>query len=443
MNQKNIEDIYPLSPMQQGMLFHYIFEPEKAVYVEQLAVELEGDFDISAFQNAWTQIIQRHSVFRTAFVWEDLEEPLQVVNKQVALPLEEHHWESLSENQHLQKLQEFMRSDRENGFDLLKAPLMRLHLIHRGNHQYYFVWTYHHMIIDGWGVPLVFKELFLLYEAFRQGKTPQLPPVRPYRDYIAYIKSQNLQKAENFWKEYLKDLQEPTPIPVLDLPGRESGDNDYLKVVRFLPESLSASLNDLARKQKVTLSTIIQTAYGLLLQHYSGEPDVVFGVTVSGRPPELQGVENMVGLFINTLPLRLQLSPEIPISTVMQTVQQNLAQMRQYEYTPLVQIQGWTNVPRSLPLFQSILVFENYPVDESLQQQQQQLSLRLRKIEGHERTNYPLTLVGAPGKQIRLEAAVEARRLDQATTERLLDIWCIFLNKLPEIPSSRWKPLFL
>ena len=444
MNQKNIEDIYPLSPMQQGMLFHYIFEPEKAVYVEQLAVELEGEFDISAFRNAWTQIIQRHSVFRTAFVWEDLEEPLQVVNKQVALPLEEHHWESLPAKQHLQKLQEFMRSDRESGFDLLKAPLMRLHLIHRGNHQYYFVWTYHHMIIDGWGVPLVFKELFLLYEAFRQGKTPQLPPVRPYRDYIAYIKSQDLQKAENFWKEYLKDLQEPTPIPVLDLPGRESGDNDYLKVVRFLPESLSASLNDLARKQKVTLSTIIQTAYGLLLQHYSGEPDVVFGVTVSGRPPELQGVENMVGLFINTLPLRLQFSPTMPITTVMQTVQQNLAQMRQYEYTPLVQIQGWTNVPRSLPLFQSILVFENYPVDESLQQQQQLLSLRLRKIEGHERTNYPLTLVGAPGKQIRLEAAVEARRLDQATTERLLDHLVHILEQIaqnPEQPLEAIVPL--
>ena len=437
MNQKNIEDIYPLSPMQQGMLFHYIYEPQSGVYVEQLAVQISGEFDVTAFRKAWEQVIQRHSIFRTAFVWEDLDEPLQVVHKQVALPFEEHHWENAASEEQRRQLDSFMHQDRERGFDLLAAPLMRLHLMHLGKNEYYFVWTFHHMIIDGWGVPLVFKELFLFYEAARRGITPQLPSVRPYRDYIAYLKQQDISRAEQFWKHYLQGIQEPTPLPILDLPARQEESSDYIKVSHTLSPELSASVHQLARQLKVTLNTIIQTAYGILLQHYSGQEDVVFGVTVSGRPPELPGADQMVGLFINTLPLRIHFEPHRPVQEIMLTIQQKQAEMRQFEYTPLVQIQGWTQVPRSLPLFHSIFVFENYPVDESIKEQQEQVSVRIRKVAGHERTNYPLTLVGAPGEQLRLEAAVEARRIDRATAQRLLQQLGYILEQMVADPARR------
>ncbi len=443
MSRKNIEDIYPLSPMQQGMLFHYIYEPESAVYVEQLTVRMEGELDVEAFQKAWEQLVQRHPIFRTAFVWEDLDEPLQVVHRQVTLPFERLDWREKSAAQQKNAIQQFMAAEREKGFDLLVAPLMRLALIQLAEQAYYFSWTYHHIIIDGWAVPLVLRELFLMYEAFRNGQTPQLPSVRPYRDYIAYLKKQDIRHAEQFWKEFLQGFESPNSLRIDHLPGRKDPEQDYLKIHRPLSETLSQRLNQLAREQKLTMNTLIQGAWAQLLSVYCGADDVVYGVTVSGRPADLPGADQMIGLFINTLPMRVQIDPDQTVRDYWQTIQHRLTALRQFEYTPLVQIQRWSQVASSTPLFHTIFVFENYPVDESLQSQQQRMSIRIGEFYTHERTNYPITFVGRPGKQVVLETAFDARRFDRSSMERLLQHLENLLQQMVDRPDAPLKSLQL
>ena len=170
MSARNIEDIYPLSPMQQGMLFHSIYAPESGMYVEQMSCTLRGSLSVDAFERAWRRVISRHTPLRTAFVWQDLDEPLQVVQRQVSLPLEQHDWRALTSAQQAARLEAFQHEDRQRGLDLSEAPLMRLTLIRLADDRYQFVWTHHHLLIDGWSVPLLFQEVFQLYEAFRQGR---------------------------------------------------------------------------------------------------------------------------------------------------------------------------------------------------------------------------------------------------------------------------------
>jgi len=436
--RNNIEDIYQLSPIQQGILFHCLYAPEDGVYFEQLSCALHGNLNVLAFEQAWQQVLTRHQALRTAFIWEHHNKPLQVVYQLVKLPLEIHDWRGLSIFEQQQRLETFLQSDRERGFKLSEAPLMRLTLIQVDSDVYQFVWSHHHLLMDAWSLSLVLKKVFAFYKAFSQCKDSRLELSHSYRDYILWLQKQDLAKAEVFWRQELKGFTAPTPL-VVDRAGGSGEQGSYSKQQIQLSVAATEALQSLARQHQLTLNTLVQGAWALLLNRYSGEADVVFGATVSGRSAAIRGVESIVGLLINTLPMRVQVAPEDSLLSWLKQIQNRQVEMSQYEYSSLLQIQGWSEVPRGVPLFESIVVFENYTVNISLQEQGG--NLRVRDFRSCERTNYPLTVVAVPGAELSLQLGYDCHRFDGTTIARMLGHFKTLLTGMMSNPNQRLSEL--
>lgn len=416
-----IEDSYPLSPMQQGMLFHSLYAPGSGVDIEQIVCTLNENLNVSAFEQAWQRVIERYPALRTSFRWEGLDQPIQEVHQHIRCPLEQQDWHNLSKRGQEAQLDAYLRTDRRRGFDLSKAPLMRLTLFQVGEADCQFIWTFHHALLDGRSFPLVLKEVFAFYEACCQGQDLQLGQSRPYRDYIEWLQQQDVSKAEAFWRQALKDFTTPTPLVIGKTVARSPDDEgDYSVQQIQLPKSLTSDLKSLTQRHQLTLNTLVQGAWALLLGRYSGEEDVAFGATRACRWSALEGVgtESMVGLFINTLPVRVHMPPEMPALTCLKELRMQSLAVREYEHTPLVKIQEWSDIPRGVPLFESILVFENYPLNSALQAQGGNwVNREFRLIE---QTNYPLTLLGYGGTSLLLRLRYDRRRLADATISRML-----------------------
>ena len=418
------------------MLFHTLYAPNSGVYVEQLSCVLRGKLDIPAFEESWQQAVDRHSALRTAFAWERLDEPLQIVGRRVRLPIELLDWRGLDQSERKKKLEEMVEAERARGFELSKAPLMRLTLIRLAADVHQFLWTYHHLLLDGWSLPTLLGEVFASYDALSRGMRPRLAQPRPYGDYIAWLSQQDRREAERFWRESLKGLSLPTPIPVGESEwSRAQETRRYGRQEIKLSQTTSAALEDFARRRRLTLNTIFQGSWALLLSRYSGLDDVVFGATVSGRPPELPGVASMIGLFINTLPVRVRVEGGRTLPEWLQEIQDHQAEARQYEYSSLVEIQGWSETPRSQQLFESILVFENYPIGEAIKTRQAEIEVTDLRV--FEQTNYPLTVAAAPGQEIKLLAGYDGNRFDDATVTRLLDHWMLLLEQMAANPLAK------
>ncbi|HEX9940765.1 MAG TPA: condensation domain-containing protein, partial [Thermoanaerobaculia bacterium] len=422
MSVEVLEDIYELSPMQEGMLFHTLYAPGSGMYCEQLACTLAGDLDVPAFQRAWEQVVDRHPVLRTAFHWQDLEKPVQVVYRQVEVPWEDGDWRGLSAAEEEARLAAYLEEERRIGFALEQAPLVRLALFRTGEDRHRFVLCYHHLLMDGWCVPLVLGEVLALYEAGRRGETPRLPRPRPYRDFILWLQRRNREGEEAFWRRTLAGFEVPTALPGdRRVPGTLTGaggaTEDYADLHDALSPGESEALQVLARSRQLTLNSLLQAAWAMLLSRASGEADIVFGATVSGRPGSLPGVESMIGLFINTLPVRVRVPREAPLLPWLLELQDRQAEAREHDHTPLAQIQTWSEAAHGQPLFESILVFENQPVESASGREG---SFRIGDFRSVERTNYPLTLVVIPGSPLRLRATYDRQRLDPASMARAL-----------------------
>jgi amino acid adenylation domain-containing protein/non-ribosomal peptide synthase protein (TIGR01720 family) len=416
---QQVEDIYPLSPVQQGILFHTLYAPESGVYFDQWSCTLQGNLNVLEFERAWQQVVNWHPVLRTAFYWENLDRPLQVVHRQVELPIEQHDWRELSSVKQQAQLEALIQAERKRGFELSQAPLMRLTLIQVAEEAYYFVWSSHHLLLDGWCTPLILKEVLEVYEACLQGQNIYPEPSRPYCDYIAWLQQQDLSQAEGFWRQMLKGFTKPTPLRVDPTLGSLSGhENDHHEQQIKLSADATNALQALVRQHQLTLNTLMLGVWALLLSYYSGVTDVVFGNTVSGRPPSLTGSESMVGLFINTLPVRVQVPPQASLLSWLKELQNQQVEARQYEYSPLVKIHEWSDVPRELPLFESIVVFQNFPLDPALRQGSG--NLKICNVRAVTRNNYPLTVRATPVPQLLLEIIYDCCRFDSAAIARML-----------------------
>jgi hypothetical protein len=366
MNLKDkIEDIFPLTPLQKGLLFHSLYEPESGVYFEQFHCRLEGDVSVIAVQQAWQRLVERHHILRTAIITKGQSEPVQVVFRNLTFKITEEDWRGLSNSAQENRLKQFLEADRRQGFILNRPPLMRVTLIRLSEDCWRLVWSHHHLILDGWSWPILLREFLLLHKAAKENTEISLPNVRPYGDFLAWLKQKNPQDAESFWHQYMGGFESATPLLMIpkakESSAFESGEIKH----DFSPEN-TALLQKLARNCSVTLNTVIQGAWAILLNRYSRNEDVVYGITVAGRPPELPGVEGMIGPFINTLPLRVSVSGEKTLDSWLQMIQGQQAEMRQFEHSSLSDIQGWSDVPRGQPMFESLLAFENFPVDKSL-----------------------------------------------------------------------------
>jgi hypothetical protein len=436
---KNVEDVYPLSPMQELMLLHRLAAPKSAVLFEQSCYTIQGDLDVLAFQRAWQQVVDRHAILRTAFLSEGLTKPLQVVRRQVKLPIEQQDWRGLSPVEQQERLDAFLQADRDDGFDPTQAPLMRLALCQFAEDTYQFVLSFHHLILDRWSTVLVFREVFALYEAFLKGQGGHLEPPRSYRDYIQWLQQRDLSQAEAYWREALKGFTAPTALSFDQMSSNLSDQEEgYSEQWGQLTTEETAALQSLARQHRLTLNTLLQGAWALLLSSYSGEKDVVFGVTVSGRPAPLKEVESIVGLFTNNLPLRVQMSPADSLVAWFKKIQEQQVELRQYEYSSPALIQEWNEVPPGLPLFESLLVFQNDPTPE-VPFLEQSPSLEIRLARGISRTNYPITVGVFPSTQLSLVIVYDRRRFDSATIIKVLERFKALLLGIagnPEQPLS-------
>jgi surfactin family lipopeptide synthetase C len=439
MNTANIENIYELSPVQQGILFHSLYESESGAYFVQLSYGLRGMLNIEAFERAWERVVAHHSPLRTSFHWEGLDKPLQVVNKKVQLPLEKLDWRGINLEEQQEKFQAFLLSDRQLGFNLSDESLLRLTLIRLDNQHYHFVWSSHHIILDGWSGALVFKDFALLYKAFCRGEEITLPFVGRFSDYIAWLQQQDLSQAEAFWRQALQGFTAPTSLTNLEVHSLSAQAEKYFEQGFKLSTATTTALKSWAKQHQLTLNTIVQGAWALLLSRYSGENEVVYGVTVSGRPVDLPAAESMVGIFINTLPLRVKLDAEMLLLPWLEQLQRQLLEIRQYEYTPLVEIQGWSEIPRGLPLFESIVVFENYPVDQALSDWRKNLEIETLSAVDH--TNYPLTISVIPGSELEIRIASDSTRFDPATITRMLGHFQTLLEGMATNPEMRLHEL--
>jgi amino acid adenylation domain-containing protein len=434
LRSPQVEDIYELSPLQQGLLFHTVRAPNAGMYCEQVVYALES-LDVQAFERAWQRAIDRHPVLRTSYHWEDLAKPVQVVHHGVAVPLVQQDWRDVPLDERETRLEALLRADWQQDFPLDQAPLMRLTLIRLAEDAYQLVWSRHHLLMDGWSGPILFRDVLDFYEAFRQDQDLHLPAARPFRDYIAWLRKQDLAGA--FWRQALQGVTEPTPLPFDRPPANPPAPAQHPQEheVRLSAE-LIAALQSLARQRQVTLNTVIQGAWALLLSRYGGLDDVIFGTTVSGRSAPLPGIQRMVGLFINTLPVRIALPPDVPVGDWIKDLHARQLELQQYDYSPLVQIQGWSEIPRGVPLFESLLVFENQPGGGPRGEKADSLGIRpVRRTL--QQTGYPLGVVVMPGRECRIKLVYDPSRFDAATVSRMAGHLRNILDDMAAHPDRR------
>ena len=410
---RDIAAVYPLSPMQQGMLFHTLHDPESGQYFEQFHYRLQGDVDTRMLREAWQVLVDRHSILRTAFHY-GRDNPAQIVLKHTEVPWTEYDWREFTQEERLQKRDTLLEAERRRGFDFTQAPLMRFQLIREAPDSWRLLWQFHHVLMDGWCSPILFGELFQVYTALRRRETPRLAPVNRYQNYIAWLVAQDREIAKDYWREKLSGFQSPTAIPLIRNRDRQTP--DYRETKLTLSREKTQQLERFAREQRVTLNTLVQAAWAILLGRYSAEEDVVFGVTTSGRNVPVPGIETMVGLFINTLPLRVRL--EGVLSTLLHAIQDQQQQDNQYAYTSLADIQSWSEIPGGMALFDSILVFENYPMGDALKNQDS-LPFQVTDFQAIEYTNYPITLAMALDESLAFKLTFDQNRVAPDAIDRL------------------------
>jgi amino acid adenylation domain-containing protein/non-ribosomal peptide synthase protein (TIGR01720 family)/FkbM family methyltransferase len=426
---EELEDVYPLAPTQQGLLFHSLYAADPGIYVAQVSCVLRGQLNTPAFELAWQKVIERHTILRTAFAWENLAEPLQVVTREVALGLVTDDCRGLSVKEQEEGLASFLRSDRARGFDLQTSPLMRLKLHRVSDDAHQFVWSHHHLLLDGWSLPLVLNEVFTFYEAFSRGRDLHLDPGQPYLNYINWLRQQDPTESEAFWRKSLAGFYAPTPL-ILDRAQADPADptSVYGEQRARLSLAATSALKAFARRHHLTLNTLLQGAWALLLNRYSGARDVVFGTAVSGRPVTMPGAQTMVGIFINTMPVRVQIPFDGSLSSWLQKLQDKQSELQKHEHIALVQIQEWSEVPYGMPLFESVLILLNYPLTTALQKDNR--SLGIEDLSWFEQTNYPLTMQVTPGRELLLKVAYDHGRFDAPTIERILGHFQVVLEAI-------------
>jgi amino acid adenylation domain-containing protein/non-ribosomal peptide synthase protein (TIGR01720 family) len=421
-----VEAIFPLTPMQEGILFHALQSPGSGAYLGQLSCEIPGAVAVEVLEAAWTRVARRHQALRTELAWEGRDRPLQVVRHEVPFAFERLDWRELPAAAESPRLEALLEAERRRGFDLSRAPLLRAVWIAlpaaAGGPRHRFVLTLHHVVVDGWSMSVLLSELFQAYRALVAGGEPDLAPAPAFADYVAWLARRDGREADAFWRRYLAGFTAPTP---LGLPRRprpawpQVAEREYRAERLSLTPAATSALAGFARRHRLTLNTLVQGAVALTLQRYAGEDDVLFGVATSGRPPELPDVERTVGLFLSTLPLRVRMAADAGLVPWLRELQAQQAEVRRFEGTPLVEIQERSALGRGTPLFETLLVFENYPLEAALGEGGG-APFAITDVRTSDETHYPLTVVAVPGESLGIGLYHDARELAPAAVRRML-----------------------
>jgi hypothetical protein len=423
---RSIEDAFPLTPLQEGMLFHTMLESHSELYINQTRWSIRSDkFDLATFRLAWDQVVDRHPILRTGFAWKGLAAPIQIVYKSVNIPWVEKDLRASADGAEA-AVRKFMVEDRVTGFDETSAPLMRFTILRVAELKYEIVWTHHHILLDGWSTSILSRDLA---SAMEGNDISAAPSGRSFKSYVDWLLKQDIAASEYYWRDLLKGFSSPTALPnALPKTGtRTSHAAQHIEEI-FVPSETTTVINDATKKFSVTLSTLSQAAWGLLLAAYSRESDIVFGTTVSGRASSDLGVgiEGTVGLLINTVPVRLDMGPRGTVEQLLQAVQQQQVDTVPFEWTSLQRVQSWTDLASGLPLFQSLLVFENYPLNTATAG-----GFGAEEVQTYERTNLPLTVqVQLTGPRLVVTILYEDDRFTKATIDSIGQHFVTFLLSL-------------
>lgn len=432
----DIVDLYPLTPVQAGMVYHNMTSAQPDLYVAQFDCTLQGNLDTSTLETAWQTVVNRHSILRTAFVATHLSEPLQVVVEQVTVPWTELDWRNHPSEEREQKLEKLIHSERNTPFDLGAVPLMRVHLIRMADDLCHLVLTNHHLLLDGWALIQFLQEVFAAYDQLRVGDGVSLTAARDYRDYIDWYRAQDWQQAESFWRGLLQGWNTPTPLRLK--PAHSDAVSSFAEAAYTLSASETQTLQAAALQQNITLNTLLQGAWALLLRDRSGHKDIVFGAASSGRPGELEGSDSIVGLFINSLPVRVQTSDGEKWTDTLRLLQDNQLQARRHEGTPLSLIHSWSGLAPGEALFDSIVAFENLPIHPS---QFDRSDFRIRNIRNTVRNHYPLCLKVTPGPELLLQLEGDGNRITTPEMDTMLSHLRHLLLLMAERQEANWEDL--
>jgi amino acid adenylation domain-containing protein len=432
--QAGVDDVLPLSPTQHGLLFHSLFEDTADAYFNQLTCVLSGPLDVPVFRDAWQRVGARHAALRASFHWHGVERPIQVVHSQVDIPWLVEDWSDASEDDKARRWAELGADDRRRPFDVSTAPLMRCALARMDGETWRFRWSQHHLLLDGWSASIVLGDVLAAYDALVSGRPPDRRPPPPFRNYIDWLDRRDDAASARFWRERLAGFDTPTPL-VLGQPEMEGRVQParYAEAETVLADDLGARLVALAAVHRVTLNTLFQGVWALLLARHSGASDVVFGSIASGRPPELAGSDAMVGLFINTVPVRARIDPDRLVFEWLRDLQEAQSGAEVHSYSPLADVQRESEIPRGVPLFDSILIFENFPVAAPAATR----ALAIADVRAFEPNNYPVTFVVTPGRSIALKIMFDEGRLDRATIDRTLGHVRTLLSGIAGGPDAR------
>ncbi|WP_165227155.1 non-ribosomal peptide synthetase/type I polyketide synthase [Aquisphaera insulae] len=433
------EDAFPLTPVQEGILFQAMASPGAGLYAEQLVCRLDGTLDEATFREAWRCVVAHHPALRSSIAAApDGRHYLVVHEAPIDVPFATEDLRGVREADVESRIAAFLEADQSRGFDAESPPLMRLTLFRIEDAAYRLVWTIHHVVADGWSLGILLRDAIAAYGSLGRGELPALEANRPFRDYIAWQDGRHPEGAEPFWRETLRGVRGPTP---LGLDGGRGGSRHGLvagpmeEIRHLLPPSVARGLNAVARAGQVTLNTVIQGAWALVLSRYGCRNDVVFGVTVAGRPAELPGVESMVGVFINTLPLRVPVDEDAWLLPWLQGIQRRAAALRPFEALPLSTIHGWSEVSPELPLFESLLIVQNLPLSGLLDREAGRLGIR--SAHYRERTHYPITITVVPGTELDVKVGFDAGRFEREAVACLLNQFARLLESIAADPERR------
>ncbi|WP_337916454.1 non-ribosomal peptide synthetase [Paenibacillus sp. 23TSA30-6] len=406
-----IKDLYPLSPMQEGMLFHSILDQKSEAYFEQTVITSQDILDASLVQQSLQKLVNRYDIFRTVFIYKETERPLQVVLEQrEAAPINVENWSRQTDEEKKALLESFLKNDRQIGFDLEKDVPIRLALIRWTEEDSKLIWSFPHIVMDGWCMGTVAQDFFDIYISLRDNTPLKLVPVFPFSSFIQWLERQDKEEAAAYWQRYLLEVENETVVPGYT----QSFDSSYRaeQFTSIWEERLTQGLERIAKQYRVTVSTVFQTLWGILLQTYNNSNDVIMGSVVSGRPDEVPGIENMVGLFINTIPVRIISSPEQRFSDLLASVQVSMMESNRYSYLSLADIQSHTSLKQNL--IRHIVVFENYPISEDLMSlEEESKAIRITEVEEIEQTNYDLNVVVVPGHKLEIKFSYNELTYDQ------------------------------
>jgi amino acid adenylation domain-containing protein/non-ribosomal peptide synthase protein (TIGR01720 family)/FkbM family methyltransferase len=406
--REQVESIYRLSGLQQGILYHNLYAKNAGAYIVQFACDLISP-DIDNFIRSWDVVMQNHTSLRSAFYHNAFDVPVQCVYKTVKMPLEIRDLSGQDAHSQQESLNAFLAEDMALGFNFEEAPLMRITLLKTNNNRYRMVWTFHHLLFDGWSMPVLIQEFLGIYDANAHGTKLKVSNIDKFEDYINYIESRDKASEKAYWQKYFTGLEEGTLLPFVQAgTAHNKGVGQYDTVYLNLDKAITSKVQAFTQEQRITVNTLMQGVWAFLLHAYTNSSDIAFGSVVSGRPDDLPGVEQRVGMYINTLPLHSQLNKGSKMTDWLKTIQEQQVQSRNFQYSTLSDIQSWTGIQGDL--FDSILVFENYPINSVINAKTWEL--KVEGIQTYEQTNYPLTITIGSSDEINIRFRFNTGILD-------------------------------